>query len=57
MSGGAERIRITGDRAALVFERRLPYPVETVWAAITDPAHRGRWFGPTTIDPRPRSRP
>lgn len=39
--------------ATLRFQRRLPRPIEAVWAAITEPAARGRWFGPTRIDPRP----
>lgn len=41
-----------GDTATIRFERRLPYPIESVWAALTDPEQRGRWLGPTTIDPR-----
>jgi uncharacterized protein YndB with AHSA1/START domain len=44
------RLTIEGDRAVLTFERRLPYPIEAVWSAITDPAQRNRWFGETTID-------
>jgi uncharacterized protein YndB with AHSA1/START domain len=36
----------------MTFRRRLPYPIEAVWAAITDPGQRARWFGETTIDPR-----
>lgn len=31
-------------RAALRFERRLPYPVERVWRAVTEPAELARWF-------------
>lgn len=46
------RLTVEGDRAVLSFERRLPFPVEVVWAAITDPHERAQWFGPTTIDPR-----
>lgn len=46
------RLVVDGDHAVLVFERRLPFAVEAVWAAITDPAHRNRWMGRTTIDPR-----
>jgi uncharacterized protein YndB with AHSA1/START domain len=46
------RIRIEGDRAVLTFERRLPHPIESVWSAITDPLHRRKWLGDTTIDPR-----
>lgn len=37
-------------RASIVFERRLPFPVAEVWRAITDPAERALWFGPSTID-------
>ena len=41
-----------GDRATLTFERRLKHPVERVWAAITEPAHRDIWMGKTVIDGR-----
>lgn len=43
---------IDGERATLRFERRLAHPIEDVWAAITDPAQRRQWMGPTTIEPR-----
>ena len=46
------RLTIDGDRAVLSFERRLPFPVEAVWSAITDPAERREWFGETTLDAR-----
>lgn len=46
------RVTIDGDRAVLKFERRLPFPIDAVWAAITDPAERLQWFGATTIDAR-----
>jgi uncharacterized protein YndB with AHSA1/START domain len=52
MTGRDGTLTIDGDRAVLHFERRLPYPVEDVWSAITDPGEREQWFGPTTIDPR-----
>lgn len=52
MTAPEGRLTIDGDRAALTFERRLPYSVEVVWAAITDPDERGQWFGATTIDRR-----
>jgi uncharacterized protein YndB with AHSA1/START domain len=52
MTGREGTLTIDGDRAVLHFERRLPYPVEAVWSAITDPGERAQWFGPTTIDPR-----
>ena len=46
------RLTVEGDRAVLSFERRLPFPIEAVWSAITDPSERKRWFGETTIDAR-----
>jgi uncharacterized protein YndB with AHSA1/START domain len=46
------RISIENDRAVLTFERRLPHPIERVWAAITDPAERAQWMGDTSIDGR-----
>ena len=30
----------TDTHATLTFERRLPFPIADVWAAITDPAER-----------------
>ncbi|CAM3930484.1 SRPBCC family protein [Kibdelosporangium persicum] len=39
-----------GEHAVMTFVRRLPYPIERVWAAITDPAQRAAWFGETTIE-------
>ncbi|MDQ2637214.1 MAG: SRPBCC family protein [Actinomycetota bacterium] len=44
------RLTIEGDRAVLTFERRLSFPIEAVWAAITDPDERAAWFGVTTIE-------
>ena len=46
------RLTVDGDRAVLNFERHLPFPIETVWSAITDADERGQWFGETTIDAR-----
>ena len=46
------RIATHGGHATLSFERRLPYPAEAVWAAITDPAQRGQWFGAPTLEAR-----
>jgi uncharacterized protein YndB with AHSA1/START domain len=43
---------IDGDRATMVFRRRLAYPIEVVWAAVTTPEERKAWFGETTIEPR-----
>ena len=31
-------------RPALRFERRLRYPLQRVWHAVTDPAELERWF-------------
>jgi uncharacterized protein YndB with AHSA1/START domain len=52
MTGRQGRLSVSGDRAILTFERRLPYPVEAVWSAITDPGERPQWFGETSIDAR-----
>ena len=41
------------DSATMTFRRRLPYSIDAVWAAITDPAQRETWFGTTTIEGRP----
>jgi uncharacterized protein YndB with AHSA1/START domain len=46
------RLDIQGDEATMTFRRRLPYAIDVVWAAITDPAERATWFGATTIEPR-----
>lgn len=46
------RIVQDGGEASIVFERHLPYAVTTVWAAITDPAQRAKWFGKTSLDGR-----
>ena len=43
---------VDGDTASVVFERRLPHPIEAVWRALTDPEERARWFGRTTLDAR-----
>jgi uncharacterized protein YndB with AHSA1/START domain len=43
-------LTVDGELAVLTFERLLPYPVESVWSAITDPAERANWMGHTTID-------
>ncbi len=52
MSERDGRLTVDGDRAVLNFERRLPFPVEVVWSAITDPHEREQWFGETTIEAR-----
>ena len=42
-------IVVAGDIADLVFIRRLPFPIETVWRALTDPSERALWFGKTAL--------
>lgn len=39
-----------GDRASIIFERRLNYPIEEVWEALTDPEQLGSWFGHVVIE-------
>jgi uncharacterized protein YndB with AHSA1/START domain len=46
------QLLVDGDRAVLRFERRLPFSIDAVWSALTDPAEREQWFGETTIEPR-----
>jgi uncharacterized protein YndB with AHSA1/START domain len=43
---------VLGACATMTFRRRLPYPIDEVWAALTEPARRAAWFGTTTIEPR-----
>ncbi|SNS65998.1 Uncharacterized conserved protein YndB, AHSA1/START domain [Asanoa hainanensis] len=42
---------VHGESVTMTFRRRLPYPIEAVWNAITDPDARETWFGTTTIEP------
>ena len=35
----------------LRYERFYPRPVETVWAALTDPARLADWLGPARVEP------
>lgn len=41
-----------GDRATIRFERRLPYPIEAVWAALTEQDQLTVWFSAGLIEPR-----
>ncbi len=42
-----------GEKATLVFRRRLSRPPEAVWRALTDPAELSKWYMTTaTIDGR-----
>lgn len=45
-------LSVEGGVVTLTYRRRLPHPVEEVWAALTDPGRRKAWFGETTIEPR-----
>jgi uncharacterized protein YndB with AHSA1/START domain len=49
MADLGEMFRAPGVR----FWRRLPGPIERVWAHLTDPAHMGGWYDAgSTIEPR-----
>jgi uncharacterized protein YndB with AHSA1/START domain len=37
-------VSFEGEHATIAFERRYRHPVETVWAALTDPEHLARWY-------------
>lgn len=39
-----------GDQAVLRFRRRVPYPAQRVWAALTEPAELAGWWGDAEID-------
>jgi uncharacterized protein YndB with AHSA1/START domain len=45
-------LHLDGEVTTMTFVRRLPHPVTEVWAALTDPAERAAWLGPTKIDGR-----
>lgn len=45
-------ISVEGEEATVTFERYLSHNAEKVWAAITEPEKKARWFGPTTIEPK-----
>ena len=40
-----------GDVVDLRYERRYPRPIETVWAALTEPARLGDWLGQALVEP------
>jgi uncharacterized protein YndB with AHSA1/START domain len=45
-------LTLDGDTTTLTYRRRLPHPIEEVWAALTEPERRRKWFGETSIEPR-----
>ena len=40
----------------IVFERRLPHSVETVWAALAEPTQRAVWVPGIRFEPEPQAR-
>jgi uncharacterized protein YndB with AHSA1/START domain len=40
-----------GDAVGLRYERHYPRPIETVWAALTDPVRLGDWIGAARVEP------
>lgn len=41
-----------GDVLDIRFERNYPRPIETVWAALTEPERLSDWMGTTIVEPR-----
>jgi uncharacterized protein YndB with AHSA1/START domain len=39
------------DGVELRYERHYDRPIETVWAALTDPVRVADWFGPARVEP------
>ncbi len=46
------RIEGSGDTRTARFERLLAHPPDAVWEALTSADALGRWFMPTTLEPR-----
>jgi uncharacterized protein YndB with AHSA1/START domain len=42
--GPTGAVVIEGDKATLVFRRRLGHPPEAVWKALTDPSELSNWY-------------
>ena len=40
-----------GDRVDLRYERRYPHPIETIWAALTEPERLNDWLGRARVEP------
>jgi uncharacterized protein YndB with AHSA1/START domain len=40
-----------GNDVDLRYERHYPRPIETVWAALTEPARLGDWVGAALVEP------
>lgn len=43
-SSRAGKLTFEGDYATLMFERRIPHPIQIVWDALTEPEHLARWY-------------
>lgn len=41
-----------GDSVDLRYERFYPRPIESVWAALTDPVRLADWIGPARVEPQ-----
>jgi uncharacterized protein YndB with AHSA1/START domain len=47
------QVKVEGEYATLIFERRFPHPVDAVWQAITDSSELSKWyFSRGTIEAR-----
>jgi len=51
-SGVVGSLRVAGDAGAVRMEVRFGVPAGEVWAALTEPARLGRWYGEVTGDLR-----
>lgn len=48
------KVAVDGERATITFHCRYPYPLETVWHAITNPEQLSSWYmAQAAIDGRP----
>ncbi len=52
MNSPTGTVVVDGERATILFERSLPYPIEVVWSALSDPAQLSEWFGDVKLEPR-----
>jgi uncharacterized protein YndB with AHSA1/START domain len=47
--GPTGAVVMEGEKATLVFRRRLPHPPEAVWKALTDPSELSNWYMTTAV--------
>jgi uncharacterized protein YndB with AHSA1/START domain len=50
MSEALATLERTSDGGLIRFERRLPYPIEDVWSALTEPQRLTDWWSPFATD-------